>query len=319
MEFLKMFLGVSVLSATLRLTVPVLFTAIGGCFGHKANVLNIGLESFLAISAFFAMCGSYWTQNPWVGLLFGVVSGVIASLIFSLFVLVFNASAMVTGIAMNLSAWGFTNFMLLLFFDARGIFIDTRIKSFSVLHIPGIEKIPYIGEIISGHNILVYCSLLSIVIAYVLLYKTPFGLRIRAVGIKPVAAQSVGVNAMRYKLYAILLSGFFSGMGGAFLTIGGSSMFTEKISAGNGFLALAAIMVGNGHPIKTFMACLVFGYVSALSITLQSIGLPSQIVLCFPYIVTVLILFFSAVYDRIKKKRMYIRSVQMSKCCEGEA
>lgn len=222
MGILQMFLGASVLSAALRLTVPVLFTAMGGCFGHKADVLNIGLESFLAVSAFFAMCGSYWTQSPWVGLLFGIASGVAASLIFSLFVLVFNASPMVTGIAMNLSAWGFTNFLLLLLFDARGIFIDARIKSFPLLHIPAIEGIPYVGEIFSGHNILVYLSLLSVIVAYIVLYKTAFGLRVRAVGIKPLAAQSVGVNATRYKLCAILLSGFFGGLGGAFLTIGGA-------------------------------------------------------------------------------------------------
>lgn len=300
MSFLVMFLGVSVLSATLRLTVPVLLASTGGCFGHKAGVLNIGLESFLAISAFFAMCGSYWSENPWVGLILGIVSGIFASVIFAVFVLLFNSNPMVIGIAMNLAAWGITNFLLGIIFHKSSIFIDPRIKSFQPIDIPIIENIPYIGDIISGQNLLVYLAFIGAIVAYIIMYKTPFGLRLRGIGIKEVAAQSVGVKSMLYKWIAILLGGLFCGIGGAFLTIGGASMFTEKISAGNGFLALAAIMVGDGNPKKTALACLVFGYISALSVTFQSMKMPSQVVLSLPYLITIIILIFSALVDRKK-------------------
>lgn len=303
MNMLAMFLGASVLSATLRLTVPVLFSAIGGCFGHKASVLNIGLESFLAISAFFAMVGSYLAESAWVGLLFGVLSGVAASVVFAVFVLYFKSNPMVTGIAMNLAAWGITNFLLGVMFNARGVFIDPRIKSFMGIDIPGLKSVPFLGKVFSGHNLLVFLAFASVAVSFVLMYKTPFGLRLRGVGIKQVATQSVGVNATKYKWMAILLGGFFSGFGGAFLTVGGASMFTEKISAGNGFLALAAVMVGDGNPVKTMLACLVFGYVSALSVSLQSIGLPSQVVLSFPYLITVVILVVSAVLGKARKAR----------------
>ena len=297
---LELFACGLVLASTLRLMTPILFVAMGGAFGHKASVLNIGLESFMAFSAFFSMYGSYLFESAWMGLLFGVVSATLASCVFAIFVLHFQSNAVVVGIALNLAGWGATTFLLDALLNTRGVFIDPRIKSFAPIDLPIIKDIPYIGEIISGQNILVYLSLILMVVCYIVMYKTPFGLRLRGVGIKAVAAQTVGINAVKYKWIAILISGVFSGLGGAYLTIGGSSMFTENISAGKGFLALAAIMVGNGHPIKTALACLVFGYTQALSVTLQSMGLPSQIVISVPYLITIAIMFVSAIIMRMK-------------------
>ena len=297
---LELFAGGLVLASTLRLMTPILFVAMGGAFGHKASVLNIGLESFMAFSAFFSMYGSYLFESAWVGLLFGIVSATLASCVFAVFVLHFQSNAVVVGIALNLAGWGATTFLLDALLNTRGVFIDPRIQSFAPIDLPIIKDIPYIGEIISGQNILVYLSLILMVVCYIVMYKTPFGLRLRGVGIKAVAAQTVGINAVKYKWIAILISGVFSGLGGAYLTIGGSSMFTENISAGKGFLALAAIMVGNGHPIKTALACLVFGYTQALSVTLQSMGLPSQIVISVPYLITIAIMFVSAIIMRMK-------------------
>ena len=134
-----------------------------------------------------------------------------------------------------------------------------------------------------------------VIAAHIVMFKTPFGLRLRGIGIKEAGAASVGVNTMRYKWQAILLGGLLGGMSGAFLTIGGASMFTEKISGGYGYLALAAIMVGDAKPVKTMLACLVFGYVSAQSVALQSMKIPSQVVLSMPYLITVLILTVNAV------------------------
>ncbi len=292
---MELFFGPLVMASTLRLMTPVLFVAMGGAFGHKANVLNIGLESFMAFSAFFSMYGSYLFENAWIGLVFGMVSAALASCVFAVFVLYFKSNAVVVGIALNLAGWGATTFLLDALLHTRGVFIDERIKSFSSIDIPVIQNIPYIGEIVSGHNVLVYMGILLVAVAYIVMYRTPFGLRLRGVGIKSVAAQTVGVNSFKYQVAAIMISGIFSGFGGAYLTIGGSSMFTENISAGKGFLALAAIMVGDGNPLKTALACLAFGYTQALSVTLQSIGLPSQVVISVPYLITIVIMFVSAV------------------------
>jgi simple sugar transport system permease protein len=302
---IELFFGPLVLAATLRLTAPLLLVALGGSFGHKGSVLNIGLESFIGISAFFAMWGSYLAENPWAGLGFGCLAGMAASMIFAVFVLYFKSNAIVSGISMNLATWGATTFLLNLNFHVRGVFISPRIKSFQPIDIPLLKDIPWLGAVFSRHNFLVYLAFISVAVCYVLMYKTSFGLRLRGVGIKEIAAQTVGVNSNRYKWIAILLGGFFSSFAGALLTIGGASMFTENISAGRGFLALAAIMVGDGNPLKVMFASLVFGYTSALSVTLQSMGIPSQIVLCFPYFITVLILICSAL---IKKYRFRIKS-----------
>ena len=256
----------------------------------------------MAFAAFFAMYGSYTFESAFVGLLFGILSAMIASSIFAVFVLYFQSTPVIVGIALNLAAWGGTTFLLSMIFKTRGVFIDPRIKSFKSIDLPVIKDIPYIGEFVSGQNVLVYISILVVVLAYIIMFKTPFGLRLRGVGIKKVAAQTVGVNATRYQFVAILISGMLCGFGGSFLTIGGSSMFTENMSAGKGFLALAAIMVGDGHPIKTALACFVFGYTEAISVSLQSVGLPSQIVISVPYLITVLIMFISAVVNKYKLK-----------------
>jgi simple sugar transport system permease protein len=294
----NLFLGPLVFAAMLRLAAPILLVSMGGSFGHKGSILNIGLESFVAISAFFAMWGSYLSENPWVGLLFGVLSSLAASAVFAVFVLYFKSNSIVVGISMNLAAWGITTFLLSLNFKVRGVFISPRIKSFRPVDIFFIKDIPWFGAVFNRHNLLVYLAFVSVAVSHVLMYRTPFGLRLRGVGIKEVAARTAGVNASRYKWAAVLLGGFFSGIAGSFLTIGGASMFTENISAGRGFLALAAIMAGDGNPLRVMFASLVFGYTSALSVTLQSIGIPSQIVMCFPYAITVLILVFSTLAGR---------------------
>ncbi len=298
----ELFFSPLVMSSAFRLMIPVLFVAMGGAFGHKAKVLNIGLESFMAFSAFFAMYGSYLFENAFIGLIFGIVSSTVASCIFALFVLHFKSNPVVVGIALNLAGWGATTFLLDALLDTRGVFIDTRIRSFSSLSIPVIKDIPYIGDIISNQNVLAYISILIVILSYIIMYKTPFGLRLRGVGIKKIAAQTVGVNAEKYQWIAILIGGVLSGCGGAFLTIGGSSMFTENISAGKGFLAVAAIMVGDGHPIKTALTCLAFGYTQAISVSLQSVGLPSQIVISVPYLITIIIMFISALASKYRVK-----------------
>lgn len=297
---LDMFFGPLVMAATVRLMVPILFVAIGGCFGHKAGILNIGLECFMAFAAFFAMYGSYLTMNPWMGVLFAVLSGVVCACIFAVFVIYFQSNSIVIGIALNLAAWGGTTFLLSSIFHTRGVFIDPRIVSFSPIEVPLLSKIPYVGDVIGKQNILIYLSIVLLILAQWVMYKTPFGLRLRGVGIKPNASRTMGVNVTKYKWIATIISGVFCGLGGAYLSIGGASLFSENMTAGKGFLALAAIMVGDGNPVIVFLACLLFGYTSALSVTLQRVGLPSQIVLTVPYLMTILILFINAMSEKYR-------------------
>jgi ABC-type uncharacterized transport system permease subunit len=299
---IEMLLGPLVLAAMIRLTTPILLVAIGGSFGHKASMLNIGLESFMLSSAFFSMLGSYLFSESWIGLAFGIGSGLIASILFGIFVLKLKTNPIITGIAFNLASWGFTTFLLDTLFNVRGVFVNSRIESFENINLPGKSLSPFLWKVLSGHNILVYLAFLLAIIAYFVMYKTPFGLRLRGVGIKEIAAQTVGIDAYRYKWIAIIISGFTAGIAGAYLSIGGASMFTENMSAGKGFLALAAIMVGEGNPIVVALICLAFGYTTALSVSLQALGIPSQMVLTFPYLFTILILIISYNLKRIRFK-----------------
>lgn len=292
---IEVFFGTLTFAAMIRLMTPLVLTAMGGVFADRANIFNIGLESFMLISAFFAMYGSYLAENAVVGLLFGILSSIVVSLVFGLFVLHFNSDVIVVGIAFNLSSWGVTTLLLDGIFNTRGAFMHPRIKSFGNIDIPLLKDIPYVGPILSGQNVLVYVALASVVVSYIVLYKTPFGLRLRGVGIKEKAAQTAGVNILTYRWITVLITGFFAGISGTFLSLGGISMFTEKMSAGKGFLALAAIMIGDGNPVKVFLACLVFAYTDAIAIGLQSFSIPSQIVLMLPYVATVFVLLASNV------------------------
>lgn len=273
-----------------RLSAPLILASMGGVFGDRANILNISLESVMLTGAFFATWGSYLFENPWMGLLFGIIAGLFMSALFGVFVLHCNANAVVVGIAMNLGAWGFTSLLLESVFKTRGSFMDPRIKSFTSLDIPLLNRIPFLSDILNKQNVLVYLAFAAVIFSYIIIFKTPFGLRLRGVGINEKAAQTTGTSLLKYRWISLCFTGVLVGMAGSFLPLSGISMFTENMSAGKGFLAVAAIMIGKGNPLKVFAGCLVFAYADALAIGLQSYNISSQLVLMMPYIATIVVL-----------------------------
>lgn len=305
---MSIFFSLSTFASTVRLTAPLAFATMGACYGHKAKIFNIGLESYVLISAFFSTWGSYLFESPWMGLLFGIISGVITSAVFGAFVLHLKADPFVVGIAMNLGASSLTSLLLLNVFKTRGSFSSPSIVGFSRVNIPLLNKIPVINEIFNNHYSIVYLAFLAVILSQILMYKTPFGLRIRGVGINEKASESVGVSVVKYKWYSLILTGVLTGAAGACLPLCGLSMFTENMSAGKGFLAVSAARIGAGDPLRALIACLIFSYVDALSVSLQSINIPSQIVLMAPYVVTVLVMCFTssqhpAIFNRRKAKQ----------------
>lgn len=291
----------STLAATVRLSAPLALATMGSVFGHKAKIFNIGLESYVLTSAFFATWGSYMFENAFMGLLFGIAAGIVMSAVFGVFVLHFRADPIVVGIAMNLSAWGLTSLLLFNIFNIRGSFMDPRIKSFTSLDIPLLNKIPLIGPILNNHNILVYVAIMIVIISQIVMYKTPFGLRLRGVGINERAVQSTGVSVLKYKWSSLIITGVLAGMAGAVLPLSGISMFTENMSAGKGFLAVSAARIGKGDPLKSFFACLIFAFADAVSIGMQRFNIPSQLVLMVPYLVTIIVMCLTNL-DQLKKK-----------------
>ena len=287
---LRYLFSVSTWAATLRLSAPLGLAAMGSVFGHKARIFNIGLESYVLTSAFFATWGSYLFENAFMGLLFGILAGIAMSAIFGVFVLHLNADPIVVGIAMNLSSWGLTSLLLLNIFHIRGSIMDPRIKSFSTINLPFLNHIPIVNEIFNNQNILVYMTLIVVIISQIVMYRTPFGLRIRGVGINGNAMEAAGVSVIKYKWASLVITGILVGAGGAFLPLSGISMFTENMSAGKGFLAVTAARIGNGDPLKAFFACFIFAFADALSVGLQNFNIPSHLVLMTPYVITIVVM-----------------------------
>lgn len=287
---LNTLLGTVTLAATLRLATPLIFAAVGGCFGNRAGVFNIALESFMLTSAFFATYGTWLTANPYVGVLFGILAGVLCAALFGLFVFHLESDGMVVSIAMNLGAWGLTTLMMVALFGVRGSFMDERLVSLPALHFSALESLGKINGVLNDQNVLVYLAFAAAAVMWVVMYQTPFGLRLRGVGINARAAQTLGINILAYKWASTIITGVFCGIAGAVLPIGGTSVFAENMTAGRGFLAVAAILVGQGNPLLAAASCLLFAYASALSVGIQNLGIPSQLVETLPYVATILVL-----------------------------
>lgn len=287
----------------LRVMTPILFAALGAVIADRAGVSNIALEGTMLTSALAGVIISAFTHSAWIGLLAAVIAGIVMSLLLAYFSLNLKADIILTGIALNLLASGGTIFVLFLVAHDKGISSSLQSELMPTVVLPLIDKIPVFGPIFSGHNVLTYISLLMVLIVYLLLYKTPLGLRIRAVGENADAADSVGVGVNRIRYIALMLSGALAGFGGAYMSMGYVSWFSTNMTAGRGFIALAAEAMGRGTPIGTFLTSLLFGFAGALSNNLQSLRIPAEFVQMIPYVATIigLIIYSSRQAAKLKK------------------
>jgi general nucleoside transport system permease protein len=308
---LSSILTISLFAAALRMATPIIFATMGGIFSSHTGIFNVALEGFLLIGAFFAVIGSVQTGSPYGGLLYAIVACLIASIVFAFLHLELHANPIIVGLAMNIFAVGMTNYLLTALLNVYGVYKTDLIVGFGVVNIPVIQSIPILGELISGHFPLVYFAFLSVYIVYLVLYKTPFGFHLRSVGEKIDAAESIGVNTKKMKYYGLMVSGLLCAFGGTFLSLSYLTMFSEDMTAGRGWLALAAINFGRMRPIPSLIACLIFGFADALAVRLQQFGLPSQVVLMLPYLMTVIVLFISAVVAERRKKSMQLKQNQI--------
>ena len=285
-----------------RITTPILFAALAAVVADRAGVTNIGLEGIMMISALTGVIFSAWTQSAWIGLLCAILLGMLTALMIGFFALKLKTDIILAGIAVNMLGNGGTVFFMYLASGDRGYSANLASKVMPTVNIPVLQDIPVLGGILSGHNILTYLAFIFVALVWVLLYKTPMGLQIRAVGESPNAADSVGVSVNRIKYIALGLSGALAGMGGAFMSMGYMSSFNTNMTAGRGFIALAAEAMGRGEPIGTMLTSLLFGFADALANNMQSLGLPQELVAMTPYVFTVVGL---AVYaaSTLKKSR----------------
>ena len=288
----------------LRATTPILFATLASCVASKSGITNMALEGILLFSALFGVIFSSITHSWLLGLIITVVIGGLIGLILAFLVLNLKTDEILAAIAINLTATGGTVLLLLAFSGDRGVSSSIRSVSAPSLTIPLIDKIPFIGQVLSGQNILTWLSLVAVIVMHLFLYKTPLGLSIRAVGENKNAAESVGISSRRIQYIALVISGCLAAFGGFFLSGGYMNMFTKDMSSGRGFIALAAASMGGNTPIGGLLVSLLFGLATALGNKMEGMpGFSSYLVAAIPYAVTIigLILYALSTIKKVKK------------------
>lgn len=264
---------ITLLMATIRSATPLVIAALGGLFAERSGVVNIALEGKMLIGAFAAVVVAFYTGNPWLGVLAALLTGALMAAILAVVSIKYSANQVVSGVAINMLAAGLTVFLMHVFFGTAGTS-------------PSVERLPTLGLFTP----IVYLAPVLVALTFVVLYRTPWGLRIRAVGEHPKAAATVGVNVAATRYVCVVLSGMLAGLAGAHLSIGTLSVFVRDMTAGRGFIALAALIFGKWHPLGALAAALLFGFSEALQIRLQGGGLPTQLIQAVPYIFTMVVL-----------------------------
>jgi general nucleoside transport system permease protein len=277
----------ALLAATLRYATPLLFAALGGLFSERSGVINIALEGMMLMGAFFAIWGADIT-NSWIGgLLVAILAGGALALIHAVFAISLNADQIVSGTALNFLALGLTGYMFVDIYGTEGT--PENLPEVPDVTLPLIKDIPFVGDVIGQMNLLVWLGLLAVLLTWVVVFRTPAGLRLRSVGENPRAAETAGLSPVRIRYLAVIGSGMLASLGGAYLSIGFVHSFANNMTAGRGFIALAALIFGRWRPGGALAATLLFGFGSALAQRLPVFS-PSAATLfqALPYILTLI-------------------------------
>ena len=275
---------VILLFSTIRTATPLIFAALGGLFSERSGIINIALEGLMLAGAFTAAVVTYELSNPYIGFLSGVLAGGLLAVVFAISVIKFEADQVVAGFAISLLMLGLPAVISARIYDSAG----------STQQIPQQFLLPEIGHRLSVASILAF---LIVPLCWYILYKTPFGLRIRAVGENPAAADAAGVKVIRLRYVAVIISGILAGAGGAYLSIGQSSLFTRGMTAGRGYIALAALILAKWRPVPVLLACIFFGFTESLTYVVPDIAkrlgvedIPVQFIQIIPYVLTIIVL-----------------------------
>lgn len=304
---LEGFLSPNFFNAILRATTPILFATLASTISSKAGITNMALEGMMLFSALFGVIFTSMTGGFFTGMLLTAVTGGIIGLILAFFILRLKTDEILAAIAINLVATGGTVLLMLAVSGDRGS--STSIVSYAApkIVIPFIQDIPFLGEVLSGQNLMTYLAAVAVVIVHIFLYKTPMGLKIRAVGENKNAAESVGISSRKIQYIALFLSGVLASMGGFFLSGGYMNMFTKDMSAGKGFIALAASSMGGNTPIGGTLVSLLFGAAQAVGNMMQLTEVPQELVQMIPYLTTLIGLGIYSYGNMKKKERLSLK------------
>jgi simple sugar transport system permease protein len=292
-DIFNMTVIVGILSSGIRLATPYLYAATGEMLGQRSGVLNLGVDGMMLLGGFAGFYVVFNTGNPWLGLLAAVIVGTLMGLAMAFISVTLQAEQGISGIGVYLFGLGMSD---LLFQKLVGS-VET-VSGFRPIHIPILSDIPIIGEIFFSHNIMVYGAYLLVVVAWFLMYKTTLGLKIRAVGENPAAADSLGVSVTAVRYITVTIGGMLAGVAGASLSIALLNVFQQNLTNGIGFIAVALVYFGSWRPFGVLAGALIFSMVNALQVWVQVLGLLppslSEIAVMMPYLLTIVVLIFSA-------------------------
>lgn len=301
------FADLTIIYVLLRSMTPILLASLGGLISDITGVTNIGLEGLMLLSAFTSISVGSTTGSWALGVVAGVMVSVLISYAMGFFHLKMKVDIIITGFAINIFGSGATIFLMSKLFNVTGSYNPPNLNKIPTIHIPFIENIPVLGQLLSGHNLMTWIALLSVVFMFFLLYRTPYGVHLRAIGEAPESAKSLGIPVRRLQYSAFAWSGVFVGLAGAFLSMGMTSMFVKDMTAGTGFLALAVVLLGNRNPIGILLGSFIFGLSKAIETMLQTVPnspIPSQFIQVLPYVVTILALVIFAIRKQRKGESM---------------
>ena len=286
--------GASLLAATLRSATPLAFAAMGGIFSERSGVVNIGLEGMMLTGAFFGIAVVGWTSQWEVGIFAAMAAGGLLALIHAFFSIHLRADQIVSGFAINFLALGLTGYLFRSIYGTRGTpELEERIPTVSV---PILRDIPFVKNVIGDMSLMIWMAILLVLVTWIVLFKTPLGLRLRSVGEHPKAADTVGISVYGIRYGAVVFSGMCAALGGAFLSFGFGGAFNENMTVGKGYIGLAAMIAGNWRPYPAFVICLLFGFSDGLSRRLQGSDLlpdilsSPNILQTLPYVITLIAL-----------------------------
>lgn len=282
--------SVGLIVSGIHLSMPLLYAAFGGLVSERSGVINIALEGMMLFGAFIAVAVSWWTGNPWLGLLAGIALGLVLGAIHALLSITVRADQIVSATAINLLALGITAALIPSIWGQPGV--SPTVERIRPLHPPLLSDVPFFGQIVGELNVLDYMGFLLAPLGFYVLYRTPWGLRLRACGESPEAAASAGVAVLRTRYLAVIFSGGLAALGGVYLSLTQVGLFQRGMTDGRGFIALAAMIFGRWRPMPVLAACLLLGFADAFQFRAQAVGLPlpNDLLLALPYIVALVAL-----------------------------
>ena len=278
-----------IINSTIRSTTPVLLAALGSAICSQVGVFNIALEGQILIGSFVAIVANYFTGNVYIAVLCGVLAGAAVASLVAVLQVKYKAADMVIGTSVNLLVSGLTSVLLNTILGVKGSFSSPDLKTLPKISIPVIRDIPFIGRALEQLTFIDYLSYVLAILMFVYLYKTVQGFHVQSVGKNIEAAGSLGIKTLKIQILAVLVSGALCGLGGAVLSMGQVTLFTENMSSGRGYIAMASASMGQSQPLFIIISSLFFGFCQALGVSLQNV-IPSQLTLAIPYIATIIAL-----------------------------